>query len=85
MFQDNTDIKSVVCEIDYTEVPLQSKDFFYNLSNCIHSKTKTDTSDNTSISNPDWPYPWGVFSGTSIKMEVNLDANNHPYLFHLSD
>jgi len=28
-----------------------------------------------------WPY--GVFKGTGLKMEVDLDENNKPYLFNI--
>lgn len=75
---DTSDISS------YTEQPLSSKDFFIDLIGCIHNEEKA-SGGSFSIPNPDWPYPTAIFGGTNIKMNVDLDKDNHPYLFHLKN
>lgn len=66
------------------EQALESKDFFIRLKNCKHPPSKSE-GENQSVANPDYPYPFGVFGGTGIWMNVTLDDQGHPYLFHLAD
>lgn len=68
---------------DITETPLHSKDFFIELVGCIHSENRA--SGTSTVPNPDWPYPFAIFAGVNIKMVVDKDADNKPYLFHVKN
>lgn len=94
-FQDCVNLKSVISttSLQFTEQPLQSKDFFIKLdATKIHPATKTENG-GLSTPNPDYPYPFDVFKGCrGVKMEVNYEPvtksdgtiSNRPYLFHIN-
>ena len=85
MFQNNYNLTPIADTngTDVTETPLHTKNFFIELVGCIHSENRS--SGITSVPNPDWPYPFAIFSGSNVKMVVDLDKDNKPYLFHLKD
>ncbi len=83
MFNGCKSLVAVVdADLDTTETPLHSKNFFIDLTSANSQHSATTTSSNSTVKNPSYLYPFCVFKDTGIKMTVDVDDNGRPYLFH---
>lgn len=83
MFSGCKSLTAVVdADLDTTEQPLHSKNFFIDLIQANSQHSATTTSGTSSVKNPSYIYPFCVFKDTGIKMTVDVDDNGRPYLFH---